>query len=456
MATLDGRSLSPDAIVSSDPRWELALRVAASSSFQRSRRLRDFLLFVCERALLDPQTVVHEHEIGTTVLGRPDDFLSGEDTLVRVHASRLRKRLDQYFSTEGAAEPIVIEVPKHSYMPVFRERGSGRSASDDPDSGEGAVAAPAGADPAPAVLAGPAERRWRAVALAASAAALALLACAGWLYVDGRSLRQRAAAGIESRPTVDRLWQQMFGNGRDMYLVLADSNVTMLQDLLHRQLSPLQYQRRRFDVAPELVPKDPGGAHLVNRLMHREFTSIADAGAAWSLGRLNAAHRIPSSVISARAAGPENFKQHHAVLAGPRRGNPWIELFEDRLNFRSHFDEESGLASFENRSPAPGEERRYQVIWNELGYCRVAFLPNLDGSGSVLILSGTEMGSTEAAVDFVTSERWIRDLATTLGVGTEGRFPYFEVLLRTHLLSSASPKFELIAHRVLERRGASD
>lgn len=111
-----------------DPRWELAQRVAASAAFEKSQRLREVLLFVCEWALTDPNNVVHEHDIGASVFGRPADFMGGEDTLVRVHASRLRKRLEQYFSTEGAAEPVVIEVPKHSYMPLFRPRGEAAAA----------------------------------------------------------------------------------------------------------------------------------------------------------------------------------------------------------------------------------------------------------------------------------------------------------------------------------------
>ena len=124
-------------------------------------------------------------------------------------------------------------------------------------------------------------------------------------------------------------------------------------------------------------------------------------------------------------------------------------MFEDRLNFRSHFNEEGPEAYFENQAPLPGEERRYTATWNTLGYCRVVYRPNdTDASKSVLIISGTEMGSSEAGAEFVTTERWIRQLRTVLGLREKQAFPYFEVLLRTHLVISAAPTFEIVAYRV--------
>jgi hypothetical protein len=421
--------VSPDQAEPLHSHWPLVQRVAASARFQRSKRLRELLLFVCERALRDPHGSVHEHDIGTAVFGRPADFMAGEDTLVRVHASRLRKRLEEYFESEGAAEPVVIEIPTHTYVPAFRERGKG--------------VAPTGA-PARALS------LRRSAAWGGAVLAALILAGAAWLYRQDRAWHGRlASGGLAPQPTVDRLWRDMFGSGRQAYVVLADSNLTMLEDLLQRQMTLLEYQHKRFSVPKESRPADPAADDLVIRLMQRQFTSIADASLAHRIGLRNAVHGIPTTVISARDAGAQHFKSHHVILAGPRRANPWIELFEDQLNFRTRYDEGRRHASFENRAPRPGEERSYDVVWNQLGYCRVAYLPNLDGTGSVLLLSGTEMGSTEAGVDFITGEPWVRRLASALSVGAGRPFPHFEVLLRTHLLSSASPRFEVVAERRL-------
>ena len=52
----------------------------------------------------------------------PADYDTAADNTVRVHASMLRKRVNQYFENEGSAETLVIEIPRGNYAPVFRER----------------------------------------------------------------------------------------------------------------------------------------------------------------------------------------------------------------------------------------------------------------------------------------------------------------------------------------------
>ena len=415
--------------IEKDPRWELVQRVSGSAAFQKSRRLREFLLFVCERALKDPETVVREQEIGVVVFGRPIDFDPSEDTLVRVQASQLRKRLQQYFSAEGAGEHVLIEIPKGTYMPVFRERAAAQVEAKFEE-------------PAPGGL------RRLDLGLALGALSLVLMVACGWLLVQNRQLQSRLNDGREPRPSVNRVWRDMFGN-RHTYVVVSDGTLTMFQDLLHRQLTPTQYQRQQFTVLAEEQVKDPVMLDMARRLMNRQFTPIADVGLAQRVSRLNAAHGIPSEVLFARSAGTQHFKSHNAILSGTRRGNPWVDLFESRLNFRSRFDEDSRSSYLDNVSPRPGEQAVYQARWDRMGYCRVAYLPNLDATGSVLIISGTDYSSTDAGAEFITSERWVKQLLTTLGVGGGEPVPHFEVLLKAQLVLGAAPSFEMIAHRLV-------
>jgi hypothetical protein len=419
-----------------DPRWELVQRVAGSTAFQKSRRLREFLLFVCERALKDPETVVREQEIGVVVFGRAIDFDPSEDTLVRVQASQLRKRLQQYFTAEGAAEPVVIEIPKGTYMPMFRERA--------------AAAPPEAKAEEPAASPSRVDLR---LALGALAVLFALVS--GWLAVQNRQLRSRLNEGREPRPSVDRLWTEVFGD-RYTYVVLSDGTLTMFEDLLHRQLSPTQYQRRQFTVLAEEQFKDPITLDFARRLMNRQFTPIADVGLAQRISRLNVAHGIPTEIVFARSAATQHFKAHNAILSGSRRGNPWVDLFEDRLNFRSRFDEDKRMSYIDNVAPADGEQPVYEVRWDRLGYCRVAYLSNLDSTGSVLLISGTDFSSTDAGAEFITSERWVRQLFGALGVASGKPIPHFEVLLKAQLVLGAAPSFEMVAHRLIPPAGSGN
>ena len=105
-----------------DGRWELVLRVAESAHFQKSPKLRDFLLYVCERTLQNRQDEVREHQIGNQVFGRRQTYSPAEDNIVRVEARQLRKRLDEYFAVECKDEPVVIVIPKGTYIPSFAPR----------------------------------------------------------------------------------------------------------------------------------------------------------------------------------------------------------------------------------------------------------------------------------------------------------------------------------------------
>src|SRR4051794_10388909 len=102
--------------------WALLQRVLASRQFEKSARLREFLSYVTERVLTEPGVRIHEQEIATRVFLRLSEGAKGEDTTVRVHAYQLRKRLDEYFATDGADESLIIEIPKGNYAPVFRFR----------------------------------------------------------------------------------------------------------------------------------------------------------------------------------------------------------------------------------------------------------------------------------------------------------------------------------------------
>jgi hypothetical protein len=415
-----------------DPRWELVQRVSGSAIFLKSRRLREFLLFVCERALRDPDNVVREQEIGVVVFGRPIDFDPSEDTLVRVQASQLRKRLQQFFAAEGVHEPVVIEIPKGTYMPAFRERAA---VSTETKTDEAGVTAPS---------------RGSAARLAALAVlCLGLAAACVWLVGQNRELRRRLNDGREPRPAVDHVWWKMFG-ARHTYVVLGDGTLTMWEDMLHLQLTPTQYQRQQFKTMAEEQIKDPVVRDFTTRLMNRQFTPIADVGLFHRVARLNAAHGIPTEMVFARNAATQHFKSHNAVLSGSRRANPWIDLFEHRLNFRSRFDEQARVSYLDNTAPREGEQATYKVAWDRLGYCRVAYLPNLDATGSVLLISGTDFSSTDAGAEFITSERWVRQLLSTLGTPVGGELPHFEVLLKAQLVLGAAPSFEMIAHRVVK------
>src|SRR5579872_749868 len=73
-----------------DNRKLLVERLAASSYLNKSARLHDMFLYLCERVLDHSAEVIHEQEVGHRVFGRPPDYDTNADNIVRVHASTLR------------------------------------------------------------------------------------------------------------------------------------------------------------------------------------------------------------------------------------------------------------------------------------------------------------------------------------------------------------------------------
>src|SRR5215813_7382216 len=125
--TLPARTASglEDGLVSSfetDARWGLAQRIAGSQQFIKSARLQDFLLYVCRCALENRVDEISEQRIGERVFERAPDYNPNEDNIVRSQARLLRQKLEAYFASEGASEPLILRIPKGGYAPEFVER----------------------------------------------------------------------------------------------------------------------------------------------------------------------------------------------------------------------------------------------------------------------------------------------------------------------------------------------
>jgi len=95
-------------------------RILSSPGFARNERLSRFLRFVVEQHLEGRDGELKESLIGIEVFGRAPGYDPKRDPIVRTEASRLRSRLSEYYLGEGKADPLVIELPKGGYVPVFR------------------------------------------------------------------------------------------------------------------------------------------------------------------------------------------------------------------------------------------------------------------------------------------------------------------------------------------------
>jgi hypothetical protein len=100
-------------------------RIVTSDDFPASERNRRVMRYVVQCTLEGRENEITAHHIATRVYGRPGNFDSLRDPIVRIEVARLRRDLETYYLKSGARNPLRIGIPKGRYWPEFRRAGSG-------------------------------------------------------------------------------------------------------------------------------------------------------------------------------------------------------------------------------------------------------------------------------------------------------------------------------------------
>jgi hypothetical protein len=244
---------------SSDERWQLVQRIVASPPFQRSGRLRDLLQYITEQTIHGYGYELTEQHIGQAVFHKPAGYSPLEDSSVRVHARQLRLKLHEYFDGVGRDEPLVVEIPKGAYAPVFRvAKGIDRAS----------VPVARRIEPA-------APRLNRAVLPWTLCGVLAALCMVLLIYF------QRGARSSDADvPNPPWPFTQIFDTHHQTIVVVADGNYGMLRILTGQRGSLEQYLNRDLLQKAAGVRFGKAGTNLVDYISDSTLTSFAEIGRA--------------------------------------------------------------------------------------------------------------------------------------------------------------------------------
>jgi hypothetical protein len=395
-----------------DPRWELAQRVADGSNFRNCPKLRGFLLYVCENALLGRLENVREHLIGTRVFGRHLDYNLNEDNIVRVEARELRKRLASYFADEGRNEPVVIEIPKGGYVPVFKQR--------EPPIAEAVEIKVE----APTVLPEPKGRttHWR---IPFVAGALAILTAAViWLAVANWQLRQRPhyLTGTRSNFSAEdfSFYVELLGTlgstpNRQTLLVLSNPKVVLyygsasnqpISSLPGHTIPAPRELKSSFDDALNNLDRD-----LPFKFLHstrEDYTGMGEAISAFHVGRLMQFLQRPVRLTQGRFLSWDHVQKGDLILLGGPQINDWTYQNAARSNF--NFD---GTGAIENLNPLPNEQKRYLPHSNTgatagaavTDYGLIKMVTSPYAFNMLLLAGGTSAGTAGVGEFFASPER---------------------------------------------------
>jgi hypothetical protein len=446
-------SESDHAEISATERWELIERIWSSHEFKRAHRLQELLQYVGTQTVKLGVTTIREQEIGAAVFGRPDDYDTSLDNIVRVNVTDLRKRLGLYFEDEGASETLLVEIPRGAYIPVFYRR-SAHGEHEKPSS-HGSHEAGESLSPVADSLE-PEESTTNSTSRGIGRLAYlrgfwiitgcAVLLCCGIVYL----LWQNAVLRVQMNPwRTDPVrlafWSEFFGSGEEVDIVTGDTSLALVEDILKQPVSLDDYLDYKYKNRVDLPGLTPEMRNTVNIILGRNLGSVGDYQVAERVMSLGA-HSPNLKLASARAYTPESIKANNVVLIGGPESNPWVDLYKDRMDFYVEYDTVQQHSKIINRTPAPGEKPVYELYAEpNQGYSLVAFVPNFSGRRYVLIIAGTDSQATLAAGEWVTSSE---GLATIRQKAPNGSFPLFEVLLSSSKLAGTSLRAEVKAFRI--------
>ncbi len=150
----------------------------------------------------------------------------------------------------------------------------------------------------------------------------------------------------------------------------------------------------------------------------------------------------------ARDLRMEDIRTGNAIFIGSVEANPWIELFQPQLPLRFSIhpgdDKASGIL---NTHPHRGEATVYGTTEGTHTYGFIAYVPNLNSTGHVLIIAGLNTAGTEAAATFLLNPTL---LAPTLKRAklTGGGFQPFQVLIGAGNIASNAAMPQMILERI--------
>jgi hypothetical protein len=165
-----------------------------------------------------------------------------------------------------------------------------------------------------------------------------------------------------------------------------------------------------------------------------------------------------ASVRSAKDLRIRDLDHENYVFIGSPASNPWVSLFQDKLNF--HESEEAvgkSAKAFVNANPLPGEMAQYEGLqWTGTegdDYATIVLVPNMTRDGSVLILQGLQQEGTEAAGRFLLQAENRHQLQRSLGIPVSDSVAgntWFEALIRSRTVSGAPNSTTLVAVRRIQ------
>jgi hypothetical protein len=437
----------PDARSGLDAAREQVDRILASDTLHASEVLRRLMRFLADKTFSGEADRLKEYSVGLDALGKPASYDPRQDSGVRLQASRLRQKLDEYYRTEGSNDPLTIELPRGKFKIVWHPRG-----------GE---SVPVAAVPLsvvgqfPAQTALPVEshdlKRWRGLAIGLAVASL-ILACIG-IWSIRRASRALAAntAISKSTPELDALWSPFLSSAHHLIIVYSDPVFVRFE----RKGSPdIVYRRRNVSGWDEAV-NSPEFAVLKRSLGNPpakpsfDYAVRSELVSTFVLGQFFASRRGDISLTRLGELSWQQFADNDVVMLAPRYK---IDEKQTALPIRPAFIADK--AGIRNLRPLEGEPPVYEDPQDhpesdgetlEL----VSVMPGPLGRTKIESFTGNRAWGVIGAVQSLTDPAFARVIAQKLREPSGEIPPYYQVVIRIRYRDGTPTNASYVVHRTL-------
>ncbi len=439
--------------------------IVEGTAFRGSHRSGQFLSYIVEQAITGNFESLKERVIGVELFGRSPSYDTGEDAIVRVTASDVRKRLLQHYGQYGSASGFRISLPLGSYIPEIAHAHSVESVASEiettPESGPiphpGPVASssesPAAQGPtnapavAPQLESNHRVRTYRRLWLVLCTLVL-VLNLGLWSLFWFRP-------GAGSAAFSELPWSAIFNPAHPTHLITSDPGIVNLQELTGIQLSISDYANHRFIPEPNsLTPDEVRFSHI---LLGGDSSSAASVDTPMAVGIATLARNSASrlDVHAARSIRFADLKtDDNFIFLGSPRSDPWVALFNDQMDFQFAFDKTSRQEFIRNVRPRQNELPAYYPTaqgWaTGQSFGIVALVQNPDQEGHVLLLAGASGEGTEAAGKLVTDLPRLSQISKSCGLDRPRRPALFELLLRFNAMAGSANNIDVVACHILK------
>ncbi len=399
-------------------------KISNSHTLHSSESLRKLLRYLAEHALDHPGTPLKEYQIATEVFGRPAAFDPQLDSTIRVQAGRLRLKLAEYYSSEGAEDPVQVEMPKGTYLLSFHPRSqeSGKTHvqnSHDFAAEEASVRRT--------------SRRWAIVVVCLSLLLLAAVVTISSLLAGRRKTAVEPSA--EPAPAVLVTFWKPFVSGPEEPWVIFSNGA-----FVGRPETGMRYFNSARDVRASVI------------LDH--YTGVGEVLAVHNLDRVFAILQRRIRVKRGSLFSLDDAKNNDLIFVGSPAENLTLRDIPGTQEFvfqRLNSGARKGDLAVANLHPRGGEQRFYlgspaDTPLNE-DYSVIALVKGLDPTRSVLILAGTTTIGTQAAVEFVCDQNSLRELLRRLNATENRTVKPFEALLHVKVTRGVPVETSIVALR---------